>query len=67
MNLLKTARNRLKELRKKLDITQDDLAKRVKISRAYLSNLENGKYTPSLEVAYNIARELNTSIDELFF
>ncbi|MEN2765729.1 helix-turn-helix transcriptional regulator [Ornithinibacillus xuwenensis] len=64
---MNTARNKLIEYRKKQGLTQEELAKRVNISRAYLCNLENGKYTPSLEVAYNIAHHLNTSIDELFF
>jgi putative transcriptional regulator len=52
--------------RKSLGMTQEDLASKVRISRAYLANIEGGKYTPSLEVAKKISHILNRSIDELF-
>lgn len=61
-----TPRFKLIQARKNLSMTQEALAKKVEISRAYLSNLEAGKYTPSLEVASKIASNLNMSIDELF-
>lgn len=61
-----TTRTKLIESRKKLSMTQEDLAAKVGISRAYFTNIENGKHTPSLEVAKKIAATLNMSIDDLF-
>jgi putative transcriptional regulator len=52
--------------RKKLDLTQDEVARRVGISRAYLANIEAGKHTPSLEVAAKLSAVLKMSIDDLF-
>jgi putative transcriptional regulator len=63
---LKAPRKKLIETRKKLSLTQEDLAKKANISRAYLANIEAGKYTPSLEVAKNLSSLLNMSIDDLF-
>jgi putative transcriptional regulator len=59
-------REKLVTTRKNLGLTQEELAKKANITRAYLSNIESGKYNPSLEVAKNIAAILNMSIDELF-
>lgn len=63
---MSTTRINLINARKKMGLTQDELAKKVKISRAYLTNIETGKHNPSLEVAKNISVILNMSIDELF-
>jgi putative transcriptional regulator len=63
---LHTPRIKLVNTRKQLGLTQEELAKKAEISRAYLSNLESGKYTPSLEVAHKLASLLNMSVDELF-
>lgn len=59
-------RKNLIETRKRFNLTQEELAKKVDISRAYLANIEAGKHTPSLEVAYNLAKVLNTSVEDLF-
>jgi len=59
-------RTRIKEFRAKHDLTQEDLAKRVKIRRETVIYLERGKYNPSLRLAHDVAKALNTSIDELF-
>lgn len=61
--LLKT---RIKEFRAKFDLTQEDLAKMVKVRRETIVYLEKGKYNPSLKLAHDIARALKTTIDELF-
>jgi putative transcriptional regulator len=53
--------------RKKLGLTQQDLANRVKINRAYLSNIESGRYDPSLDVAHKISKVLKSSIEDTFF
>ena len=59
-------RTRIKEHRAKLDMTQDDLAKLVNVRRETIIHLEKGKYNPSLKLAYDIAKALNTTLDELF-
>jgi len=59
-------RTRIKEFRAKHDLTQEDLAKRVKIRRETIIYLEKGKYNPSLRLAHDVAKALNVSIDELF-
>jgi putative transcriptional regulator len=48
-------------------LTQEQLATNINISRAYLSNIEKGKHTPSLEVAKKISDELNSTIEDIFF
>jgi len=59
-------RTRIKEFRAKHDLTQEELAKRVKIRRETIIYLEKGKYNPSLKLAHDVAKALNASIDELF-
>lgn len=63
---IKLQREKLVETRKRLGLTQEELAKKAKISRAYLSNIEKGKYNPSLPVAQKLSIILNSSIEELF-
>ncbi|MFA5077695.1 MAG: helix-turn-helix transcriptional regulator [Candidatus Micrarchaeia archaeon] len=59
-------KNRLKELRAKLDMTQEDLAQRAKVTRQTIIAIEARKYNPSLELAFRLARIFKTPIDELF-
>ena len=59
-------KTRMKELRARYDLTQDDLAKIVGVRRETILFLEKGKYNPSLKMAYDIAKALHTTIDELF-
>ena len=59
-------RTRIKELRARYDLTQEDLAKKVGVRRETILFLEKGRYNPSLKLAYDIAKALQTSIDELF-
>ena len=61
-----TLKTRIKEFRAKLDLTQEDLANLVGVRRETIIHLEKGKYNPSLKLAHDIAKALNTSIDELF-
>ena len=63
---LKIIKTRIKELRARYDLTQEDLAQRVGVRRETIVFLEKGKYNPSLKLAYDISKALNTSIDELF-
>jgi len=57
---------RIKEFRAKHNITQDELANLVGVRRETITHLEKGKYNPSLKLAYDIAKTLNASIEELF-
>ncbi|WP_418790575.1 helix-turn-helix transcriptional regulator [Phosphitispora sp. TUW77] len=57
---------KIKEFRVKINMTQEDLAKAVGVRRETVIHLEKGKYNPSLKLAHDIARTLNTTIDELF-
>ena len=59
-------RTKIKELRARHDMTQEDLAKKVGVRRETILYLEKGKYNPSLKLAHEIAKALKTTIDELF-
>ena len=58
--------NKIKELRKKHKVTQEDLAYAVEVTRQTIISLENGKYNASLQLAYKIAKYFNTTIEEVF-
>ncbi|HOZ55724.1 MAG: antitoxin HipB [Parcubacteria group bacterium ADurb.Bin316] len=58
--------NKIKELRAKHNLTQEELANRVGVRRETIVFLEQGKYNPSLKLAYDIARALEVKIDDLF-
>jgi putative transcriptional regulator len=60
-------KNRIKELRTKLNITQEDLANRVSVRRETIVFLEQGKYNPSLLLARNIAKVFKKKIEDIFF
>lgn len=59
-------RTRIKELRARYGMTQEDLAKRVGVRRETILFIEKGEYNPSLNLAHAIAKALKTTIDELF-
>ena len=58
--------NRIRELRAKFNMTQDELARKVNVRRETIVFLEKNKYNPSLKLAYDIAREFGTTIEEVF-
>lgn len=58
--------NNIKVERAKLDITQAELAERVSVSRQTINSIENGKFTPSVELALKIAHVFNTSVEDVF-
>lgn len=58
--------NRIKVLRAERDWTQADLAQKIGISRQAVISIEKYKYTPSLELAFKIAKVFNVSINEVF-
>lgn len=59
-------KTRIKELRARHNITQEDLARKVGVRRETILFLEKGKYNPSLKLAHDIAKVLNTKIEEIF-
>jgi putative transcriptional regulator len=59
-------RTRIKELRARHDMTQDDLARKIGVRRETILFIEKGKYVPSLKLAHDIAKVLKTTVDELF-
>lgn len=59
-------KNRLEELRKQQGIKQEDLAKALEVSRQTIGSLENGRYDPSIRLAFKIARYFDMRIEEIF-
>lgn len=57
---------RIKEFRARYNLTQEDLAQKVDVRRETIVFVEQGKYNPSLKLAHDIAKALNTTIEELF-
>lgn len=59
-------KNRLEEIRKRRGITQEELAAVLEVSRQTIGSLENGRYNPSIMLAFKIARFFDMSIEEIF-
>jgi len=59
-------RTRIKEFRARYGLTQEELAKKVGVRMETILLVENGKYVPSLKLAHDLAKALQTMIDELF-
>lgn len=59
-------KNRIEEIRKERNIRQEDFAKELGVSRQTISSLENGRYNPSILLAYKIAKYFDLSIEEVF-
>jgi putative transcriptional regulator len=57
---------RIKELREKNGLTQENLADKVGVTRQTILFLEKGKYNPSLRLAYKIARVFGVMIEDVF-
>lgn len=60
-------KNRLEEIRKAKGIKQEELAVDLEVSRQTISSLENGRYNPSILLAFKIARYFNMSIEDIFY
>lgn len=58
--------NRIRELRREKKWTQEQLAVAVGVSRQSIVAIETGKYNPSLDLAFKIARQFNEPIEEVF-
>jgi putative transcriptional regulator len=59
-------RTRIKDLRDKFNLTQEDLAKKVGVRRETIVFIEKGDYNCSILLAHALAKELKTTIDKLF-
>ena len=59
-------RNRVEELRRQRGLNQESFARALKVSRQTVSAIENGKYNPSLELAFAIADFFGLTIEEIF-
>ncbi len=59
-------KTRIKELRARHDLTQEQLAVKVGVRRETIVFLEKGKYNPSLKLAHDVAKALKSTIDEIF-
>ena len=59
-------KNHIKKLRKSAKLSQEELAKFCKVSRQTINAIENDKYDPTLQLAFDIASVLGTTVDELF-
>ena len=59
-------KNRLEELRKERGIKQEELASAMEVSRQTIGSLENGRYNPSILLAFKLARYFGMSIEEIF-
>lgn len=59
-------KNRLEEIRKQRGIRQEELADALEVSRQTIGSLENGRYNPSILLAFKIARYFQMTIEEIF-
>lgn len=59
-------KNRLEEIRKQRGIRQEDLASVLEVSRQTIGSLENGRYNPSIILAFKIARYFDMRIEDIF-
>jgi len=59
-------RNRIEELRRARGIRQEELAEALAVSRQTISSLENGRYNPSIELAFRLSRYFGRPIEEIF-
>lgn len=59
-------KNNIREMRKQRGLSQEDLAKKCGVSRQTVNAIENNKYDPTLALAFHLAKELLTTVDNLF-
>ena len=64
--LPKALGKRIQKLRRNTELTQEELAEKIGISRAYMGFIEQGRYSPSLEVLEKIAKVLRIKMSDLF-
>ena len=59
-------KNKIEDIRKEKGIRQEDFAKAMGVSRQTISSLENGRYNPSIMLAYKIAKYFDMTIEDVF-
>lgn len=59
-------KNRLEEIRKQRGIRQEELASALRVSRQTIGSLENGRYNPSITLAFKLARYFDMAIEDIF-
>lgn len=59
-------KNRLEEIRKSRGMKQEELAEALSVSRQTIGSLENGRYNPSIILAFKIARYFDLNIEDIF-
>ena len=59
-------KNNLEKIRKEKAISQEELARALEVSRQTIGSLENGRYNPSIILAFKISKYFNMSIEEIF-
>ena len=59
-------KNRIEELRRERGISQEELAAALEVTRQTIGSLENGRYNPSITLAFKLARYFGMSIEEIF-
>jgi putative transcriptional regulator len=59
-------RNQLRVWRARLDMTQEELAEKAGVTRQTIISIESERYSPSLELAFKLAKIFNTTIEDIF-
>ncbi|MEB6201175.1 helix-turn-helix transcriptional regulator [Mammaliicoccus fleurettii] len=59
-------KNKIREYRKQMEMSQDTLSKNVKVTRQTINAIENDKYDPTLALAFKLAEVFDVTVDELF-
>lgn len=59
-------KNRLEELRRKIGVKQEELADALGVSRQTICSLEKGRYNPSIELAFKVAKYFEMTIEDIF-
>ena len=58
--------NKIRQMRREKGLLQEQLAKKCGVSRQTINAIENNKYDPTLALAFKLAQELGTTVDDLF-
>lgn len=66
MNERDTVKNNIRELRARFDLTQEDLALKVGVTRQTIISIEKNEYVPSLTLGMKISKVFNLTIEEIF-
>ncbi len=64
--VISNVENKIREMRREKGLLQEQLAKKCGVSRQTINAIENNKYDPTLALAFKLAQELGTTVDDLF-